>query len=205
MAARTKGTVPGAEPDADLRDRLTALYAEGREIWTRFDAETRRQAWHPFIPADYPSIERALLPLRAPGLSFLEWGSATGVITIMADLLGFDAYGIELDPELVTIARGLAERHGSDARFAAGSFIPAGYRWISPTGDHRLGTIGEGVDGYEELGRPLDSFDVVFGYPWDGEDVMMRDLFQRRGRTGARLMLRRGYDVEVSRRHPRAS
>jgi hypothetical protein len=178
--------------DAALLARLTALGEEGGEIWRRFDREVRRHAFHPFVPADYERMLRLLLQLRAPGLRFLEWGSATGVITIMADLLGFDACGIELDPELVEIARGLAERFGSGARFAAGSFIPAGYEWKPRTGDARTGTIGTGVSGYAELGRTLDEFDVVYAYPWDGEDPMMHDLLHARGRPGARLVLAGG-------------
>lgn len=199
MATRSNGASDGTEPSADLRARLDSLYAEGREIWRRFDAEVRQKSWHPFIPADYPSVERALLPLRGSGVSFLEWGSATGVITIMADLLGFEAYGIEIDPRLVAIARDLAARHGSRARFAGGSFLAAGYEWTSATGDRRLGTIGQGVPGYDELRRPLDSFDVVFGYPWSGEEPVMHDLMERHGASGACLVLRRAEGVEIYR------
>ena len=178
--------------DAALLARLTALEEEGGEIWRRFDREVRRHEFHPFVPADYARMLQLLLELRAPGLRFLEWGSATGVITIMADLLDFDACGIELDPELVEIARGLAERFDSGARFAAGSFIPADYEWKPRTGDARTGTIGSGVSGYAELGRALDEFDVVYAYPWDGEDPMMHDLLHARGRPGARLVLAGG-------------
>ena len=92
--------------DPELRARLQALLDEGWEIWDRFDNEVRQRHWHPFVAADYERVLQALLPLRAPGLRFLEWGSATGVITIMADLLGFEACGIELDPSLVRHARG---------------------------------------------------------------------------------------------------
>ena len=183
---------PPAGVDAALLDRLAALGAEGGEIWRRFDREVRRKEFHPFVPADYERMLQLLLALRAPGLRFLEWGSATGVITIMADLLGFEAYGIELDPELVEIARGLAARFGSGARFAAGSFIPAGYEWKPRTGDARTGTIGQGVSGYAELGRALHDFDLVYAYPWDGEDPMMHDLLHARGRPGARLVLAGG-------------
>lgn len=191
---------PGAAPagggvDPALLARLTALGKEGAEIWRRFDREVRRHAFHPFVPADYPRVLQLLVELRAPGLRFLEWGSATGVITIMADLLGFDACGIELDPKLVEIARALAMRFGSGARFAAGSFIPAGYEWKPRTGDARTGTIGTGVSGYAELGRALDEFDVVYAYPWYGEDPMMHDLLHARGRPGARLVLAGGAEV----------
>jgi len=192
--------VSGAEPaapqpdvvDAALLARLQALGDEGRAIWRRFNREVRQREFHPFVPADYGLVLRTLLALRGPGLRFLEWGSATGVITIMADLLGFEAYGIELDPELVEIARGLADRFGSGACFAAGSFLPAGYAWTPHTGDARIGTIGVGVSGYDELGHPLHDFDLVYAYPWDGEDPLMHDLLRDRGRPGARLVLHGG-------------
>ena len=179
----------GLETAPRLRTRLTALCDEGWEIWSRFDTEVRQHAWHPFVPADYDAVLRALLPLRAPGVRFLEWGSALGVITIMADLLGFEAYGIELDPALVRLARGLAVRYESRARFAAGSFLPGGYEWKPRSGDGRLGTIGQGTPGYAELGHPLEDFAVVFAYPWSGEEPMMHDVMRRYGGHEARLLL----------------
>lgn len=175
--------------DAPLRERIASLQDEGWEIWRRFDTEVRRHEFHPFVPADYGAVLRALLPLRGPGVRFLELGSATGVITIMADLLGFEACGIELDPDLAARARELAERFDSGARFAAGSYLPAGFVWRSPDGDTRLGTIGHGDSGYLMLGHPLEDFDVVFGYPWDGEAPVMLDLMRQHGSRDARLLL----------------
>ncbi len=158
-------------------------------MWSLFDAEVRQQTWHPFVPADYHRVLESLLALRAPGVRFLEWGSATGVITIAADLLGFDAYGIELDPALVRIARDLARRYQSGAHFAEGSFLPAGYRWRPGDRDARLGSIGEGASGYLELKHPLEDFDLVFAYPWEGEAPVMLDVFERYAAPGARLLL----------------
>ena len=175
--------------DATLDARLDALCAEGWAIWEHFDRTVREPGFHPFVAADYDAVRAALLRLRAPGRRFLEWGSASGVITIAADLMGFDACGIELDASLVATARALATRHGSRARFVAGSFLPAGYQWRSPDGDSRTGTIGEGPSGYLQLGRALEDFDVVFGYPWDGEVPLMRDVMQRYGRHDALLLL----------------
>src|SRR5512141_877538 len=114
--------------EPELRVRLGTVMEEGREFWGDFDRQVRQREFHPFVPANYDRVLRTLLRVRAPGLRFLEWGSATGVITIMADLLGFEAFGIEIDAELVAYARDLARRHGSRARFAAGSFLPTGYR-----------------------------------------------------------------------------
>lgn len=186
-------TAPGLpEVDAELRARISALCEEGWEIWRRFDTEVRQREWHPFVPADYDAVLDALVAVRAPGLRFLEWGSATGIITIMADLLGFEAYGIELDPDLVRISRELAERYGSGARFVAGSFIPSGYRYRPRNGDGRVGTLGDGESGYPGLGHPLDDFDLVFGYPWHGEEAVMLDLMRAYGARGARLLLHGG-------------
>src|SRR5690348_17292600 len=118
--------IPGVGPVAA---QLTALIDEGWAIFERFDADVRQKRFHPFVAADYDQVLRALLAVRAPGQRFVEWGSATGVITIMASLLGFDAYGIELDPSLGRIARELAARFNSSAVFVDGSFVPTGYRW----------------------------------------------------------------------------
>ena len=181
-----------AELHPELRVRLAELADEGWEIWRRFDVEVRQEQWHPFVPADYDDVLRTLQRLRSPGLRFLEWGSATGVITIMADLLGYEAYGIELDARLVGIARELAQRFDSGARFAAGSFLPAGYRYRSRTGDDRIGTIGTGASAYPELRHPLEDFDVVYGFPWHGEEGMMLDLMRAYGGSGARLILNGG-------------
>jgi len=189
--SRTRLIASDAEPVADreLDARLHALFEEGRAFWHRFDAEVRQDDFHPFVPADYEAVRSALSSLDTPGRRFLEWGSATGVITIMADLLGYDACGIELDSSLVREARELASRSGSKARFAAGSFIPMGWQWKQAGGDGRHGTIGGGRSGYLELGHALDEFDVVYGYPWMGEEPMMLDLMRAHGRDDAYFVL----------------
>ncbi len=172
-----------------LHSRLDALCADGWDIWERFDRTVRARAFHPFVAADYDRVRTTLLALRAPGRRFLEWGSASGVITIMADLMGFDACGIEVDAALVKTAHALAARHGSGARFVVGSFLPTGYVPRSAGGDTRTGTIASGPSGYLALGRALDEFDVIFGYPWGGEAPVMRDLMQQYGRRDATLLL----------------
>lgn len=175
--------------DVALRERIDAVCEAGREHWHRFDAEVRQDHWHPYVAADYEDVRDALATLRAPGRRFLEWGSATGVITIMADLMGFDACGIELDPSLVRVARELAAGAGSKARFAVGSFIPLGWTWKPAGGDARPGTIGQGPSGYLELGRSMSDFDVVYAFPWSGEEAMMIDLFRSHGDPDARMLL----------------
>jgi hypothetical protein len=140
----------------------------GWEIFDRFDNEFRQNDFHAFVAADYPVVLATLVELRAPGRRFLEWGSATGVITIMADLLGFEAYGIEIDGSLVEQARELAAGTGHGPGSPRGASSPPGTDGNQPGGDERLGTISTGESGYLQLGMPLEEFDVVFGYPWPG-------------------------------------
>jgi hypothetical protein len=180
--------------DRELEARIDALFEEGRDYWHRFDAEVRQDDFHPFVPADYDAVRTALVSLRKPGRTFLEWGSATGVITIMADLLGFDACGIELDASLVDEGRKLASRWGSNARFAVGSFVPMGWEWKRSQGNGRQATIGRGPSGYLELGRALDDFDVVYGFPWMGEEPMLLDLMRSRGGRDAHFVLHTVHD-----------
>jgi hypothetical protein len=167
----------------------------------------RDKSFHPFVAADYNVVLETLVRVRATLATahrtgkptMIELGSGNGVIAIMADLLGFDAVGIELDASLVAIARDLAQRYESGARFGVGSFIPAGYKWRSETGDGRMGTIGSGPSAYLELGRALDDFDVVYAYPWEGEAPIIRDLARRYANPRAVLVLMDAVDgVNVS-------
>lgn len=183
--------------DSATLGRLDALCAEGWELWSRFDMEVRQDSWHPFVAADYELVQQALIELRRPGMRFLELGSATGVITIMADLLGYEAVGIELDEDLVRIARDLATRSESAATFVAGSFLPTGFH-LGKGEDPRLGTIGVAASAYPALGRALDDFHVVFGFPWDGEESTMLELMRAWGSQEAHLLLHsvaRGVEV----------
>ncbi len=185
---------PPTPIDPALRARLDALRTEGWALWERFDLEVRGREFHPFVAANYDLVLEALIAHRAAGQRFLELGSATGVVTIMADLLGFDACGIELDASLVATARTLAAKHGSNARFVAGSFIPTGFDWPPSAGAAWSETADTGRSAYLELGLALDDFDVVFAYPWGGEAAVMRDLMKRYGRADALLLL---HDVEA--------
>ncbi|MBT3344447.1 MAG: hypothetical protein HN404_15695 [Gemmatimonadetes bacterium] len=183
--------------DGALQQRLEALCDAGWDLWSRFDMEVRQETWHPFVSADYNLVQQALVEQRAPGLRFLELGSATGVIAIMADLLGYEAYGIEIDADLVDIARDLAQQSGSGARFVTGSFLPTDFS-LREGEDPRLGTIGEAASAYPELGHTLDEFDVVFGFPWDGEESTMLELMRKWGSAESRLLLHsvaRGVEV----------
>ena len=197
MSARARfsfvSLLPLPPVDAALVARLDALCDAGWELFERFELEVRDKRFHPFVAADYALVRSALTAHRAPGLRFLEWGSASGVITIMADLLGYEAYGIELDGSLVATARALAARFDSKASFVEGSFLPTGFAFTPRDREPWTSTTGSGESGYLRLGRSLEDFDVVFGYPWGGEQQMMRDLMRQYGNRKGLLML---HDVD---------
>lgn len=171
-----------------LFGRLRELCEEGLAISARIGGSTEHR-WSSFVPAEYDTVLAGLLRIRGSGGRFLELGSAVGVIAIMADLLGFEACGIEISPELVGEARGLARRYGSSALFAVGSFLPADYRWESESGDTRMGTVALGKPAYAELQSDLADFDWIYAYPWPGESEVLRDVVWRHGAPGAKLLL----------------
>ena len=118
-----------------------------------------------FIRTDFVRAYHALRALSAattpPNRRFLEWGSALGVVAGLAALLGFEAYGIEIDAELVAEATQLAADHALRVRFACGSYVP------------------EDSDAYTCLERTAAEFGVIFAYPWPDEVEKMHALFQR--------------------------
>lgn len=157
------------------KDTVEALLREGAEAWRDF-LSGRGKLFHGFIPADLRGALEALEPLRHECQSFLELGSGIGVITILADLLGFEASGIEVVPELLDTSRRLAEQFDSGAQFVEGSFVPPEYRDQIDLLDAEFHTVTEGADGYEELGMEIGDFDLVYGYPWPGEEEWMTQL-----------------------------
>ena len=108
---------PGSTAPDALRARLKRLARDADRIHGAH-ADLEGGAWRSFIPSDHSSVFRALRSVPRGDGHFLEWGSGIGTITLMASLLGFRASGIEIEPELVRIARALAERHGLAATFA---------------------------------------------------------------------------------------
>lgn len=154
-----------------------------------------------FVPSDFAACARALLAVRrgvlAPGLSFCEWGSGVGGVTVLASLAGFDAVGIEIDPGLVRRARALAHAAGAPgARFVEGSFVPEGADADSgvDSQDEILWLVPGGADAYEELGLGVDDFDVVFAYPWPGEERVVETLFLEHAAAGALLLTYHGIE-----------
>lgn len=143
------------------------------------DAEDRAETYGAqpgkglFVPGDYryafQVIQWLLRTARlVKGASFLEWGSGQGMVAILASLLGLDAAGVEIDEKLVWESRELAARYDTLVRFEHGSYDPD----------------AEDLDVFTAEKR-----DMVYVYPWPGEEFFFLDLFVETASDGALLMI----------------
>ncbi len=157
-------------------EELHQLWSDAAAIWDRRDREA---AFEGYVSADFAAIYAKLVKLRSRANTFLEWGSGLGVVAIMASRLGFDAYGIEIQPELVLAARELSERFGARAIFAEGSFIPDGFDADLRGGDEFHRTETNERSGYDSLDMELRDFDLIYAYPWPEEHTVFRSIVRQ--------------------------
>jgi hypothetical protein len=164
------------------------LHEAGRRT-VQFCRERRLPA---FVPSDFAGAYLALRSLEASGLLagrwFCEWGSGLGVTACLAALLEFDAWGIEIEGELVDAARQLAADFDLPVEFVCGSFIPKSGDAFAEAAADCAWLTGVAGGGHEELGLGPEEFDVIFAYPWPDEERLTAELFDQYGREGAVLM-----------------
>ncbi len=155
-----------------------------------------------FFPSCFETVYRALTEIAngrlVPGNTFCEWGSGFGVTASMAAMLGFDSYGIEIDPELCDVSRALAKQHGLSVRFICGSFIPAGSdklidrAYTNHDGDMMLNPHSDGT--YDEMGMDVSDFDLIFAYPWPKDAKLTGSLFNKFASSDALLLTYNGLE-----------
>jgi hypothetical protein len=178
--------------DTDITsETLERLIAEGQVAWEEFRA-LAKDRHHLFIPCDHHEVAQELRKLRTRASTFLELGSAAGIVTVIASLLGYEACGIELEPWLVERSIEIAERFDARATFAEGSFVPLEYQEDVELLSAEFHTPAGGACGYDELGLELDDFDLIFAYPWPGDEDWLTEMVRRYARPDALLMT---YDV----------
>ena len=165
---------------------------EFRELWSEADAiwteNLGRPEFRSYVSSDYLTVYHSLFSLQEKVTTVLEWGSGLGVVTIMASRMGFEAFGMEAEPNLVDFSFELAESFSSDASFAQGSFIPDEFEWDPRNGDESVATFIDDADGYGELDVALDDIDLVYAYPWPGEQVLYRNILREFGRHDVMLL-----------------
>jgi len=74
-----------------------------------------------FVPASYPMVFSVLQSM--PRGRFCEWGSGMGIVTGLAEMLGFAACGIELDERLAAASRRLLADFGLSSAIETGSYF----------------------------------------------------------------------------------
>lgn len=188
-------------PSTALPRRVRDLLDDADDRIERFHHRRRDNPAPAFVPCDFVESYRALSLVAelnlSPGGRFVEWGSGIGVVTCQASLLGFDAIGIEIEDELVEESRGLAEDHGVEAEFLCGSFVPEGGDEVLEANAYNLARAvtwlrNDAPSAYDDLGLDPDDFDLVFAYPWPGEEEAVFDLFTEFAAVGALLMTHHG-------------
>ena len=159
-----------------------------------------------FVPSDFVTVYHALRAITeanlAPGTSLCEWGSGFGVVASLAAMLGFKVCGIEIERGLVDASRRLADDFGLPVEFVHGSLVPPGAEaYVEETyaEEAQADNIVEWLvtdtdDAYEELGLDPDDFDVVFAYPWPGEECLIEILFEKYAAEEALLLMYNQYN-----------
>ena len=192
------------EPAEALPRRMRALVTEGeRRIRAFIDA--RGGAVAGFVPSDFERVGQVLRAVvhqdLAPGRAFCEWGSGFGVVTLLAAQLEFSACGIEVDPELVEHAERLAADFEMDVEFACGTFVPHGGEDLTDVPQEFAWLLTGAACGHEELRVDPADFDLIFAYPWPGEEQVVEDLFERFAATSALLLTYHGMeDIRLRRK-----
>ncbi len=171
--------VPSDESNRNLLDEFESLWAEAESLWERLQ---HTSAFHGYVSADYKAVFASLASLRGRVFTVLEWGSGLGIVTIMASRMGFAAYGIEAEADLVGYAEQFAAAYGPGARFTHGSFIPDDYEWQPTGGEDICRTVIDAPCGYDGFDMDLRDFDLVYAYPWPDEHALYHDIIREYGR-----------------------
>lgn len=188
---RLELTADAVVPPADI----VALLDDAQRRIEQF-RESRRDSPLPgFVTGNAFIAREALRRLADDGLiagrRFCEWGAGFGVVASLAATLGYEASGIEIEPDLVAEARRLSAAHAIDVEFFVGSYTPAG-AFDDTIDEDRL---------HEPLGFRPTEFDVIYVYPWPAERKIVAGLFERFAPRDALLVsYHGGKDLQVHRK-----
>jgi hypothetical protein len=191
-------------PEARVSDPVARLIATCSRGWERFFADHDDHQAPRFVPsvpervfAVLEEVTRRQLP---PTRVFCEWGSGFGTATCLAALLGYEAYGLEIDEELVWRARAIARRLGIPVTMLCTSLFPKGYEasagvdgatWVTPESVRAHHDTAEAREPLRYAGMAIAIADigVFFAYPWPEERELMQQLFEAVARAGALLVV----------------
>ena len=184
-----------------LPEPVAELIRTADRLWELFCSVQGNLRLPRFVPSEtelvYAAIDSVTRQGLPPGRVFCEWGSGFGSGSCLAALLGYEAYGIEIEPELIDISRRMAGDLDIPAEFLCASYIPEGFESYSGVGGEDLlpswpyTYAGEAM--HAELrydGMPFDiaEIDLFFAYPWPEEQELMQKLFDAVAMEGSILI-----------------
>lgn len=188
-------------PTTALPLEVSRLIQESERRLQLFYTNQRHRGFPRFLPSDsalvFTAMEYVTRHALAPGRVFCEWGSGFGTGTCLAALLGYEAYGIEIQPELAEISREMARQLDIPVEILCASYIPDGYESYSGVGGADLVELetfyypGVAIDQkprYEGMDIDIASIDLFFVYPWPDEQELMTKLFDAVAVDGAILI-----------------
>ena len=187
--------------ESELPPRVSTLIEDAEHRLDHLFYTNRNRRVPRFLPSDPVLLYHVLWFLTEEdlpaGRTFCEWGSGFGVGACLASLLGYRAYGLEIEEDLVALARQLAGDHGITVENLCTSYFPEGYEsypaqggaeLMVPEPDSRWEEAATTVPPYEGMDCEVDEIDVFYVYPWPGEQELMHDLFETVAADGAILI-----------------
>src|SRR5919106_4658087 len=142
-------------PVAGVSNKVARLIDTCSRGWERFFADNDDHQAPRFVPSVpemvFAALEAVTKRKLPPNRVFCEWGSGFGTATCMAALLGYEAYGIEIEEELVRLSRAVARRLGIPVEIICTSMFPEGYKsylgvggaeWVTPESFSNRGDEG---------------------------------------------------------------
>jgi hypothetical protein len=149
-----------------------------------------------YVGSALSAVNRVLDRIQAEGLAsgplFCEWGSGVGGVCAVAALNGFTPLGIEIQCELVEAARSMAKELEFPMVFAEGTFLLPGDEDLAAVTSHMR--LSFDCHAWDALGVGPDDCDVVFAYPWPGEEACVDGVFGRHAAPGALLLTFHDWD-----------
>ena len=189
-------------PEAAVSEQVARLIDACSRGWERFFADNDDDQAPSFVPSEpervYAVLEEVTRRHLPPNGVFCEWGSGFGAVTCIAALLGYQAYGIEIEADLTQHARAIARRLRIPAMMICASMYPKGYgSFLGPNGATltrpALGRSADGGDGeplrYDGMDIDIAEIGLFFAYPWPMERDLIRELFDAVAMAGAILVL----------------
>ncbi len=184
----------------EIPDKVTSMLAEAEQRCDAFFEAGLDRRYPRYLPSNPEKVFAAIATLKESGILrgdvFCEWGSGFGIATCMASLIGFEAYGIEIEDGLVKLSTELARDLSIPAEYLCTSYLPEGYEECEGIGGKDLlppqaTTSGGAIIDTTPLYDGLDpgEVDLFFVYPWPGQEEFMMDLFDEVASEDAILLI----------------